>query len=108
MIYGGEARGHAQVRTVLMRYALPGERLEVKTVRRAKGVIHACRLRVVTPAPERALAPCPHFARCRGCQYQYFPAGGQIGAKTEILLETLRRIDKITWDSEISCHAAHP
>ncbi len=108
MVYGGEARGHAQVRTVLVPYAVPGERLEVKMVRRAKGVIHACPLRVVTPAPERAAPPCPHFARCGGCQCQYFPARRQTEAKREILFETLRRTGKITWDSEIPRHAAHP
>ncbi len=108
LVYGGDALGHHQGRAVLVPRALPGERLEVEELRTAKGVVHARPLRVVAPAPERVDPPCPYFGRCGGCQYQHFNAEDQIAAKREILRETLRRIGKITWDSEIRAHASHP
>lgn len=41
LVYGGDALGHYQGRTVLVPRALPGERLLVEEVRTAKGVTHA-------------------------------------------------------------------
>jgi len=108
LVYGGDALGHHQGRTVLVPRALPGERLEVEEVRTAKGVVHARPLRVVAPAPERVNPPCPFFGRCGGCHYQHFAAENQVVAKREILRETLRRIGKIGWNSEIHVHASHP
>jgi len=106
LVYGGEALGHHQGRTVLVPRALPGERIEVEEVRKAKGVVHARPLRVLQAAPERVDPPCPYFGRCGGCQYQHLRPEYEATAKREILRETLRRIGKITWDSEIQLHAA--
>jgi len=108
LVYGGEALGYYQGRPVLVSHALPGERLEVESVRTAKGVVHARLLRVLTPSPQRVDAPCPYFGRCGGCQYQHVGAEQQASAKREILRETLRRIGKITWSGEIRIHAAQP
>jgi 23S rRNA (uracil1939-C5)-methyltransferase len=88
--------------------ALPGERLEVEAERTAKGIVHARVLRVLQPAPNRVAAPCPYFGSCGGCQYQHLDPQHQTLAKREILRETLRRIGKIIWDSEIPVHAATP
>lgn len=108
LVYGGDALGHHQGRTVLVPRALPGERLEVEEVRTAKGVVHACPLRVLAAAPERIEPPCPYFGRCGGCQYQHLSPERQTAAKSDILRETLRRIARISWDAEIPAHAAHP
>jgi 23S rRNA (uracil1939-C5)-methyltransferase len=108
LVYGGEALGHYQGRTVLVPRALPGERLEVEEVRTARGVVRARPLRVLAAAPERVEAPCPYFGRCGGCHYQHFDAKLQPIAKREILRETLRRLGRISWDSEIPIHTAQP
>lgn len=108
LVYGGEALGHHQGRTVLVPRALPGERLEVEEVRFAKGVLHARPLRVITAAPERVAPPCPYFSRCGGCQYQHLADENQREWKREILRETLRRIGRITWDGEIRLHSSEP
>jgi 23S rRNA (uracil1939-C5)-methyltransferase len=111
LVYGGEALGHHQGRVVLAPRALPGERLEVKEVRAAKGVVHARPLRILEAAPERVEPPCPYFGRCGGCQYQHLRPELEGAAKREILRETLRRIGHIgttNRDAEIPVHAAHP
>jgi 23S rRNA (uracil1939-C5)-methyltransferase len=108
LVYGGDALGYAQGRTVLVPYALPGERLEVEAVRTAKGVVHARPLRILAAAPERVDPPCPYYGRCGGCQYQHLKPEIQTTAKREILRETLRRIGKISWAGEIPLHAANP
>lgn len=108
LVYGGEALGHHEGRTVLVPRVLPGEHLEVEEVRTAKGVVRARPLQILTAAPERVEAPCPYFGRCGGCQYQHFDAERQAIAKREILRETLRRLGRITWDGEIPVHAGQP
>lgn len=108
LVYGGAALGHAQGRTVLVPFALPGERLEVESVRTAKGVIHARPVRVLDAVSHRVAPSCPYFARCGGCHYQHLAAEHQATAKAEILRETLRRLGKVAWDSEIPIHTAHP
>ena len=108
LVYGGEALGYYQGRAVLVPRALPGERLEVEARRTAKGVVHARPRRVLEVSPERVDPPCPHFGRCGGCQYQHLKPELQTVAKSEILRETLRRLGRIQWDSEVPLHAAHP
>ena len=108
LVYGGKALGHYQGRTVLVTRALPGERLEVKPARTAKGVLHAQPLQVLHASPERVDPPCPYFGSCGGCQYQHIAPQQQPLVKREILRETLRRIGKINWDSEIALHTAQP
>ncbi len=108
LVYGGAALGHARGRTVLVPFALPGERLEVETVRDAKGVVQARALRVLEPAAARVAPPCPYFARCGGCHYQHFGYEGQLAAKGEILRETLRRLGKIHWEERIEARAGPP
>jgi 23S rRNA (uracil1939-C5)-methyltransferase len=108
LVYGGEALGHAEGRTVLAPRALPGERLEVESVRVAKGVVHARPLRILESAPERVVPPCRYFGRCGGCHYQHLDIEHQLRWKSEILRETLQRIGKITWDGGITIHQANP
>jgi 23S rRNA (uracil1939-C5)-methyltransferase len=108
LVYGGKALGYSQGRTVLVPYALPGERLEVETIRQAKGVMHARALRVLAPAAERVEAPCPYYGRCGGCHYQHQRVELQAAAKREILRDALRRIGKITWDDEMPIHTGPP
>lgn len=106
LIYGGDALGHHQGRTVLVPRVLPGELVEVEEAQTAKGVTRARPLRVIEAAPERVEAPCVYFGKCGGCQYQHLSADRQSEWKREILRETLRRIGKIIWEKEIPVHTA--
>jgi 23S rRNA (uracil1939-C5)-methyltransferase len=108
LVYGGEALGHAEGRTVLVPRVLPGERLEVETVRAAKGVVHARPVRILEAAPERVSPPCRYFGQCGGCHYQHLDIEHQVRWKSEIVRETLRRIGKIIWDRDITAHQASP
>ena len=109
LVYGGSALGHDDDgHPVLVPYALPGERVEVEPVRRAKGMVHAQLLQVLTPAPERVTPACPYFGCCGGCHYQHLDVPGQIAAKRDILRGTLRKIGHIDWTGEIPLHAAEP
>jgi len=105
LVYGGEALGHHLGRAVLVPRVLPGERVEVEEVRRAKGVIHARPLRIFEASPQRVDPPCPYFGRCGGCHYQHLAPELQSTNKQEILRETLRRLGGIDWTGDIPLHS---
>lgn len=107
-VYGGAALAHHEGLPVLVRGALPGERVQAEVIRQAKGMVHARTLQVITPSPERVDAPCPYFGTCGGCHYQQLDARRQVEVKSEILRETLRRVGRIDWGGEIATHAADP
>ncbi len=64
---GAQGDGVVEDGRLYVPFALPGE-----TVRVERSVGDRARLeRIVSPAPERAEPPCPHFGRCGGCALQH-------------------------------------
>ena len=108
LVYGGEALGFHTGHTVFAPLILPGERALVEEVRRQKGVVFARSLRILQASPERIEPKCPYFSRCGGCQYQHVAPETQLGIKTEILRETLRRLGQIKWEGPITAHSGPP
>ncbi len=105
LVYGGDALAHHEGKPVFVSQALPGERLEVEPTRTVKGMLHATPVRILKASSERVDPPCPYFGRCGGCQYQHIAPQAQSAHKVEILRETLFRVGKISWPSEIIAHA---
>src|ERR1700681_307059 len=108
LVYGGDGLAHHDGNTVFVPLVLPGELVRIESPARKKKFIRGRLERVVEPSPERIAAPCPHFARCGGCQYQHIPYEAQIRYKAEILRETLGRIGRIQWTGEIETQASPP
>jgi 23S rRNA (uracil1939-C5)-methyltransferase len=50
---------------------------------------------ILEPSPDRIVAKCKHFGECGGCHYQNLPYEKQLQAKTDILIDQLKRIGKI-------------
>jgi 23S rRNA (uracil1939-C5)-methyltransferase len=108
LVYGGDGLAHADGNTVFVPYVLPGEEVRTEIKTRKKKLIHTRLLEVLTPSKEREKPSCPHFQVCGGCHYQHIPAAAQSRLKKEILLETLSRLGRITWDGPIQEHAGEP
>jgi 23S rRNA (uracil1939-C5)-methyltransferase len=108
LIYGGEGLAHDSGSTVFVPFVLPGEKIDASAVEQKKKFVRAKLDRVVEPSRERIAPPCPHFGVCGGCDYQHIPAEGQLEYKIEILRETLRRLGRIDWTSDIKAHASPP
>jgi 23S rRNA (uracil1939-C5)-methyltransferase len=108
LVYGGDGLGHQDGATVFVPLVLPGELVRIETVSRKKKFVRGRLGDIVEPSPERIAAPCPHFGRCGGCQYQHIPYEAQIRFKTEILRETLGRTGRIQWTGPIGTHASPP
>ncbi len=108
LVYGGDGLAHQDGHTVFVPLVLPGELVEIDASARKKKFIRGRLERVVEPSKERVAAPCPHYGRCGGCQYQHMPYDAQIRYKADILRETLGRIGRIQWTGTIATHASPP
>jgi 23S rRNA (uracil1939-C5)-methyltransferase len=108
LVYGGEGLAHHDGHTVFVPLVLPGELVQIESRERKKKFIRGRVERVLETSPERIPAPCPHFGRCGGCQYQHMPYEAQLRYKAEILRETLGRIGHVQWDGPIETHASPP
>lgn len=104
LIYGGDGLARQNGTTVFVPYVLPQERVEADPFERKKNFVRAHLAEVLAPSSERIAARCPYFGECGGCHYQHISYEQQLAYKTEILRETLRRIGKIDWTSEIAIH----
>ncbi|WP_108446903.1 TRAM domain-containing protein [Halomonas denitrificans] len=80
-----------QGKTVFVEGALPGERVRVAVHRTRKRFDEAHVRELVTPSDERAAPPCPHFARCGGCDLQHLALPAQRRHKQAVLTELLGR-----------------
>ncbi len=108
LVYGGEGLGHHEGHTVFVPFVLPEEVVSVEATDRRKKFVRGRVQQLVTPSPQRATPPCPHFAICGGCHYQHIPYDAQLKYKTEILRETLSRLGRVTWEGAITAHPSPP
>ncbi len=108
LVYGGDGLAHHDGQTVFVPLVLPGELVRIEIVARKKKFTRGRLESVLEPSPERITAPCAHFGRCGGCQYQHIPYDAQIRFKTEILRETLSRTGRIRWTGPVEAHASKP
>jgi len=108
LVYGGDGLAHHDGHTVFVPLVLPGELVQIESSARKKKFIRGRLERVVEPSADRVPAPCPHYGRCGGCQYQHIPYEAQLRYKAEILRETLGRIGRIQWTGAIETQASPP
>lgn len=78
----------AGARTVLVRNALPGERVTAVVRKRRRGTWYAEALDGAPPARDRVPAPCPAYPRCGGCALQHLDYAAQLAHK-QALVERL-------------------
>src|SRR5271169_337293 len=108
LVYGGDGLAHHDGHTVFVPLVLPGELVEIESSARKKKFIRGRLERIVEPSADRVTAPCPHYGRCGGCQYQHMPYEAQLRYKAGILRVTLGRIGRIQWAGSIETQASPP
>jgi 23S rRNA (uracil1939-C5)-methyltransferase len=108
-VYGGSFLARAEGKAVFVPMTLPGEQARVRITedKDKRGYAKAEVEQLITAAPERIAARCPHFGPCGGCNYQHTGYENQIAFKKEILRETLERAG-VTAPDEIGVLAAEP
>src|SRR5690242_1411463 len=99
LVYGGGGLSRLDGEVGFTPFVLPGETVEGERSESRQHVQRARLIQVDQPSPVRVAAPCPVFGRCGGCQYQHATYDAQLGFKRDILVETLRRVGKIEFES---------
>ena len=77
---------------------LVGEKVRFKVLKIKNNIGYGKLEEVLTPAEERARAKCPVFIRCGGCALQHMEYTYQLGYKSGVVKEALRKIGGISVD----------
>lgn len=79
---------------------LIGDQIEVKIIKENSKFIAANLIKIISPSPDRAKPPCPHFDDCGGCSLQHLTTNYYQSFKQKILLDVFAR-DQIAFDGNI-------
>jgi len=104
LVAGGAALARVDGFPVFAANVFPDDVARVELVEVKKGYARAELVELVTPGPWRRAAPCPVAGECGGCDWTALRLDKQLESKRRILLESLRRIGKITDAPEITLH----
>ena len=97
LVYGGDAIGRLpDGRAVFVPCVLPGETVRLSIVEDKPRHVLARLEEILIPSAGRIEPRCRHFGVCGGCHYQHMPYESQIVAKTNLLVDQLKRIGKLT------------
>ncbi len=84
--------GRVDAWVVMVRFALPGERIKARVYKNNSNYSEADLVEVLRPSTERIKPVCPLFTRCGGCQYQHLSYSAQLSWKTRQVKELLERL----------------
>jgi tRNA/tmRNA/rRNA uracil-C5-methylase (TrmA/RlmC/RlmD family) len=93
--HGGICIAHApDGRAVLVRHALPGERVRVVVTEEKTSYLRADAVEVLTASEHRVTPPCPWAGpgRCGGCDWQHVALDEQRRLKATVVADQLKRI----------------
>jgi tRNA/tmRNA/rRNA uracil-C5-methylase (TrmA/RlmC/RlmD family) len=96
--HGGFCVARSEGRVVFVRHALPGEHVLARvTEDPGRGFCRADAVEVLTAAPDRVPAPCPHAGpgHCGGCDWQHASGAAQRRLKAEVVREQFRRLAEV-------------
>jgi 23S rRNA (uracil1939-C5)-methyltransferase len=90
----GRGVGRAEGKTVLVRDALPGERVRLALTRRKNDCCEGRILELLRPADERVEPKCAHFGVCGGCSLQHLAPEAQVAFKEQGLVDALAHVGR--------------
>jgi 23S rRNA (uracil1939-C5)-methyltransferase len=100
LVHGGAALVRSGEGVVFVDGALPGELVEIGSIRAERGRRVGVLERVLEPSDERVTPPCEYFGSCGGCDWQHLAYEAQLSWKRAILQENFARIGSIELPDE--------
>src|SRR5207248_5914911 len=98
----GRGVGRVEGKTVFVEGALPGERVQVHTLKQ-KPTYDVARVAMIERANAARVTPrCPHFGVCGGCSLQHADPALQVAAKQRTLEDALERIGRVIPETLLS------
>lgn len=95
LVMGGEGLARYEGIPIFVPRSVPGDRLRVRLTQRRPDYARAEIVEVLAAGPGRRPPPCPHFARCGGCDLQHIDDDLQPRLKAAAVSETLRRLGRL-------------
>jgi len=92
LAHGGEGVGRINGKAHFIPGVMPGELAEIEVVRDKARWARGRLVRVVAPSPDRVEPPCPAFATCGGCTWQYAAYKRQLEWKRDIVAGQLAHL----------------
>lgn len=92
MAHGGAAIGRVDGKAHFVDGAMPGELVRGEVVQDKESWARVELREVLQPSPARIEPPCPHFAACGGCQWQYAEHEAQLEWKRSIVAGQLSHL----------------
>lgn len=92
LAHGGEGVGRHEGKAVFVAGAIPGERVRVAVEKEKGSWARGSLEEVLKQSPARVSPPCPHFAECGGCHWQYMAYPEQLRWKSSIVAGQLRHL----------------
>ncbi len=92
MAHGGAAIGRIDGKAHFVDGAMPGELVRGDVVQDKGAWARVTLQEVLQPSPLRVAPPCPHFARCGGCQWQFADYPTQLEWKQSIVASQLAHL----------------
>src|SRR5580704_9240951 len=91
-------------RVVLVRHALPGERVLARVTEVTSRFARADATEILEASPDRVEPPCPsaHPGGCGGCDWQHASLPAQRALKGAVIAQQLRRVAGLDLDREIT------
>lgn len=92
----GHAIGRNDSQVVFVKYAAPGDVIDVKVTKKKKNFKEGEIIRFQKKSEDRIEPFCPHFTHCGGCKWQHIPYELQLKNKQQQVIDALNRIGGIS------------
>ncbi|HEX9934568.1 MAG TPA: TRAM domain-containing protein, partial [bacterium] len=73
-------------------FAVPGQKIRARVIKRKKNYGEARIEAVISPSPDQVEPPCPYFGICGGCRLQHLAYTAQVLFKTRQVRDVVERI----------------
>ena len=88
----GKAIARIDGTVLFVPFAVPGDVVDVKVLKKKKNYMEGVITKIITPSPQRLEPFCSHFGICGGCKWQPLPYSMQLEAKQQQVYDQLVRI----------------
>ncbi|MFA6677211.1 MAG: 23S rRNA (uracil(1939)-C(5))-methyltransferase RlmD [Bacteroidales bacterium] len=88
----GKSLAHVDGKVLFVPFAIPGDILDIKVVRKKSSYMEGRIEKIIKPSPDRIKPFCEHFELCGGCKWQSLPYELQIKHKQQQVEDQLNRI----------------
>lgn len=101
IVPNGYGIGFSEGQTVFVPLSAPGDLLKVRPREKRGAILFAEIVEILEKSPVRIDAPCQHFGKCGGCDFQHMNYETQLESKVAIISDCFRRLGRLELETPI-------